>query len=96
MLVSDAALSRHAALRALARNSLGHAGEIISPRVPPSCSAVVEANHPLDALSVSPAVPGVSPDTLYDPRPPDARRTTRDGTDQSDRYDADRPIVYPP
>ena len=69
MLAGHAAPSRHAALRALARNSLGHAGEIISPRVPSRCSAAVQANHPAEALSVSPAVPGVSHDQLYDPSP---------------------------
>ena len=56
---------------------LGQAGEIISPPLPPSRSALLQRHQPCGLCSVSPALLRVSQDPLYDASPTDARRTTR-------------------
>ena len=48
---------------------LGKRGEMVSPRLPQSCSAAARTAQPCGLYSVSPAVLGVSTDQLYAPSP---------------------------
>src|SRR5689334_10133053 len=58
---------------ATSRDSLGQAGEMVSPRLPPHRSTLVRKPQPCGLFSVSPAVLGVSQEQLHDLSPTHSR-----------------------